>query len=63
MRPVKKICLISREDIGEKNNLVLSEPGLVNKKSKELGRYMRNVNAQRPSYKATGKEVPWSDEV
>lgn len=51
------------EDISEKHNLVNEEPKKVEKLSHELGNYLRKVQAQRPSFKATGKEVPWPDEI
>ena len=31
--------------------------------SGELGTYLRKVDGQRPSFKATGKPVPWPDEI
>lgn len=51
------------QDIGENNNLVAVYPKLVKKLSKELGRYMRKVNGQRPTFRATGKKCPWPDEL
>lgn len=51
------------EDIGEKNNLAGSRPSLVKKLSRELGNYLRSVDAQRPSFKVTGQPCPWPDEV
>ncbi len=51
------------DDIGEANNLASQKPQLVKKLSKDLGRYLRKVQAQRPSFKATGKPCPWADEV
>lgn len=52
-----------RQDIGEKNNLAASEPSLVKTLSKDLGEYLRRVDAQRPSFKATGQPAPWPDEL
>lgn len=52
-----------REDIGEKRNLASDHPGLVKRLSKELGKYLRKVGGQRPSFKITGKPCPWPDEV
>lgn len=52
-----------REDIGEKVNLLAQYPALVSKLSKELGRYLRSVDAQRPAFKVNGKQCPWPDEV
>jgi len=51
------------QDIGEKNELSAQYPSVVKRLSKELGTYMRKVGAQRPSFKATGKPVPWPDEI
>lgn len=52
-----------REDIGETTDLSGSNPKIVKQLSKDLGSYLRNVNAQRPSFKTTGKSVPWPDEM
>lgn len=49
-------------DIGEKNDLSACHPDLVTSLSKELGSYLRHMEAQRPSFKATGKPCPWPDE-
>ncbi len=51
------------EDIGEKNNLATKFPEKVRELAEKLGEYLRDVNAQRPSYKATGQPVPWPDEA
>lgn len=50
-------------DIGEKNNVAEQHPDIVKKLSKELGEYLRKVDGQRPSVKATGKPCPWPDEI
>lgn len=52
-----------REDIGEQHNLAAQKAALVKKMSSDLGRYLRSVDAQRPSFKASGKICPWPDEV
>ena len=52
-----------REDIGEKHNLATSHGDVVEALSVELGNYLRDVSAQRPSFKATGKLCPWPDEL
>lgn len=52
-----------RKDIGEKYNLAGQEPELVETLSKELGTYLREVNAQRPYFKETGREALWPDET
>lgn len=48
-------------DIGETKDLSASNPHVVKKLSRELGRYLRKVNAQRPKFIATGKYCPWPD--
>ena len=50
-------------DIGEAHDLAEKYPSIVRKLSSKLGRYLRKVNAQRPSVKATGEPCPWPDEV
>ncbi|WP_298613350.1 sulfatase [uncultured Odoribacter sp.] len=59
----KKELFNIKEDIGEAYNRKGQYPRLVKRLSKELGNYLRKVGAQRPAYKATGKPVPWPDEV
>ena len=51
------------DDIGESNDLSAQHPDIVKKLSKELGSYLRKVDAQRPAFNATGKPCPWPDEV
>ncbi|MHA7109159.1 sulfatase [Sunxiuqinia elliptica] len=51
------------QDIGEKQNLAESKPEKVNELAQKLSNYLRNVDAQRPTLKATGKIVPWPDEA
>ncbi len=51
------------DDIGESNNLSAQHPDIVKKLSKELGNFLRKVDAQRPTFKATGKPCPWPDEI
>lgn len=51
-----------RLDIGETQNLAAQRPKLVRRLSRTLGRYLRNVDAQRPAVSATGKPCPWPDE-
>lgn len=52
-----------REDIGEKNNLAATSPDKVKELAAVLGRYLRGADAQMPTLKASGKMVPWPDEV
>ena len=59
----KKELFNIRTDIGEKDDCASRNPKLVHKLSGELGKYLRSVNAQRPSFKKTGKPCPWPDEV
>ncbi len=51
------------EDISEKHDVAASHPDIVKRLSADLGTYLRSVDAQRPAFKATGKAVPWPDEV
>ena len=51
------------EDIGEKHDVAAEHPDIVRRLSKELGQYLRKVDAQRPTFKSTGKPCPWPDEV
>ena len=50
-------------DISEEHNVASSHPDIVKRLSKELGDYLRKVDAQRPSFKKTGKPCPWPDEI
>ena len=51
------------DDIGEEHDLAAMHPDIVKKLSSKLGRYLRSVDAQRPSFKATGLPCPWPDEI
>lgn len=59
----KKELFNIKNDIGEKNDLSATNPSLVKQLSKNLGRFLRKVDAQRPSFKKTGKETPWPDQL
>ena len=59
----KKELFNLAEDISEKCNLAEKYPDITGKLSEELGTYLRKNKAQRPSFKATGKPVPWPDEI
>ena len=50
-----------KEDIGEANNLADQQLDRVRRLAKVLGDYLRQVEAQMPIDKATGKPVPWPD--
>ena len=49
-------------DISEEHNLAPTHQHLVRKLSRELGRELRRMDAQRPFMKNTGKPCPWPDE-
>ena len=51
------------EDIGELRNLAGEQTGKVKEMAVKLGSYLRSVDAQRPSFKSTGKPVEWPDEA
>ncbi|HHT23070.1 MAG TPA: sulfatase [Bacteroidales bacterium] len=59
----KKELFNITDDIGETKDLSAQNPKIVKKLSRELGKYLRNVKAQRPSFKATGKACPWPDDA
>lgn len=49
-------------DLGEAHNLAAERPDVVRRLSRELGRALRRMDAQRPTEKASGKPCPWPDE-
>ena len=51
-----------REDISEKRNLAPGDPDRTAEYSSILSSYLRNVDAQMPIHKSTGKQVAWPDE-
>lgn len=59
----KKELFNISDDIGEKKDLATHHPDIVRKLSNNLGKYMRKVGGQRPSFKSTGKPCPWPDEI
>lgn len=59
----KKELFNITNDIGETANRAEQNPRLVKKLSRELGKFLRGADAQRPSFKTTGKPCPWPDEV
>jgi len=50
------------DDIGEHKNLVADNPEKVKKLAKVLSDYLRSVDAQMPSNKETGEQIPWPDD-
>lgn len=50
-------------DISERHDLSTSRPDIVKRLSADLGNYLRETGAQRPSFKATGLPCPWPDET
>lgn len=52
-----------REDIGERNDLALSEPAVLKQLAEELTAALQDCQAQRPSYKKTGEPAPFPAEV
>ena len=50
-------------DIGEHNDLSSQQPVRVEKLSRLLGKRLREMGAQRPTFKATGLPCPWPDEI
>ena len=51
------------EDIGEETDLSGINPLKVEELSSELGKYLRSVGADRPSFKGSGMPCPWPDEL
>lgn len=51
------------EDIGELRNLAGDQSDKLREMAGKLGSYLRSVDAQRPTFKATGKAVEWPDEA
>lgn len=51
-----------QEDIGELTNQAGQQPQKVKELAQKLGNYLRSVDAQRPSLKATGQLIAWPDE-
>ena len=51
-----------RHDISELHDQASTRPDLVRRLSRKLGKRLRAMKAQRPSFKATGQPCPWPDE-
>lgn len=52
-----------QKDIGETTDLAAKRPSDVQRLAKLLGGHLRAVDAGLPSVKATGKTIPWPDEL
>ena len=52
-----------KEDIAEQTDIAAANPDVVEAMAMELSQYLRDRDAQRPSFKATGKPCPWPDEA
>lgn len=52
-----------KNDIGETNNLAETEKEKLSELATVLTNYLKSVNAQMPSHKATGAQVAWASEV
>lgn len=50
------------QDIGENNDLSAQNPAKVKELSAILGKTLREMKAQRPTFKATGEPCKWPDE-
>ncbi len=50
-----------RDDIGEQKNLAVSLPDKRAEMAQALGQYLKEADAQMPSFKATGQLVPYPD--
>jgi L-lactate utilization protein LutB len=55
--------LIVLNNIGEKDNLSQQNHDVVQELSHDLGEFLLQVDAQRPSFKATGDLCPWTGET
>ena len=51
-----------RHDISEEHNLAAEHPNLLRRLSRKLGKRLRAMKAQRPTFQATGQPCPWPDE-
>ena len=52
-----------KEDIGETNNLSEKEENKAAELAKDLTEYLKDVDAQMPTYKISGKQVPYPAEL
>jgi arylsulfatase A-like enzyme len=51
-----------RHDISEEHNFAAEHPKLLRRLSRKLGKRLRAMKAQRPTFQATGQPCPWPDE-
>lgn len=51
------------KDLGEQRDLAAKERTITRRLAKKLANYLRSYEAQMPVYRATGKAVPWPDEL
>jgi Arylsulfatase A and related enzymes len=51
-----------RKDISEEHDLAAEHPHLVRRLSRQLGKRLRAMKAQRPTFQATGEPCPWPDD-
>ena len=49
-------------DIGETHNLAAEHPEIRDRLAKQLGEYLRSVHAQMPTYRDTGRQIPYPGE-
>lgn len=59
----KKELFNISEDIGEKHDKASIYPKIVKKLSDKLGKQMKKVKGQRPTFRETDKPCPWPDEI
>ena len=52
-----------RRDIGEQHDLAEEHPKVVRRLAGRLAQRLREADAQRPSFRATGAPCPWPDEL
>lgn len=50
-------------DIAEEHNLATDKPAITKQLSMLLGKSLREMKAQRPTFKATGEPCKWPDEI
>lgn len=63
MKNLKLELYNTKTDIGEQNDLSAKNPQKVKQLAKLLADKLRGWNACMPTYKASGKQVPWPDQL